>query len=316
MLYKISVIVPIYKVLPYIKECVNSILGQTYHNIEVILVDDGSPDECGMVCDEFQKMDNRVVVIHQKNSGLSAARNAGIDIASGDFILFVDGDDWIIPSAIEWLVECQRNTNADVIQGCFFREEIDLKEEDRAVKIFKGRDFLLSDFFKTEAWLNLYNKNCFVNAKFPVGILHEDVALVYKIMYEAERVAYTNIKFYFYRKRSNSIITECFNEKRLVIIDIIEDQIAFYKERNEMELLNKAYYSYYSVLLDCAWKVKKISDGKKIRKQIICKYRENIINFVKIDFLQFKTKLLLIISFLFPDVWKYTEMISEKIRMV
>lgn len=307
MLYKVSVIIPIYKVLPFIDECINSVLQQTYDNIEIILVDDGSPDECGKICDKYQKIDKRVKTIHQENGGLSAARNAGLDIATGDFILFVDGDDLIVPNAIEWLIECQRNSDADIVQGRFFRDKKELETVHSEIELFSGRDFLLSAYFRTEACINLYRSTCFINMRFPIGILHEDVALIYKIVYKAKRVAYTNVKFYYYRQRSNSIMTKDFDKKNLIIIDLIEEQICFYRSHNEKELLDKAYYSYYSVLLDCAWKVKKLPDGKKIKKQIINKYRCNYINFIKIGFLRFRTKFLLTITFLVPNIWKYSE---------
>ena len=314
MEYKVSVIIPVYKVLPYIHECVDSVLQQTYGNIEIILVDDGSPDECGKICDDYRKRDNRVVVIHQENAGLSAARNTGLDVAGGDFVLFVDGDDFIIPNAIEQLLECQRKTNADIVQGSFFRDRNDVKSESADIKVFSGREFLLSNYFRTEACFNLYKYSCFIDVRFPTGILHEDVALIYKIMYKAKRIAYTDFKFYFYRQRSDSIMTDTFSNRRLVIINLIEEQIDFYKSHNEMELLDKAYFSYYSVLLDCVWKARTLPNSKTVRKEIIKKYRDNYRNFIKISFLMPKTKFLLTVSYLFPDIWKITEMITNQLH--
>ena len=111
---KISIIIPVYNVETYIHKCIGSVLAQTYRNIEVILVDDGSPDNSGIICDEYAKKDKRVIVIHKKNGGLSDARNAGIDAATGDYIVFVDSDDYIAPDMIEKLYETQKRNNADI----------------------------------------------------------------------------------------------------------------------------------------------------------------------------------------------------------
>jgi len=274
-------------------------------------VDDGSPDACGKICDEYQEKDSRIVVIHRQNGGLSAARNSGLDIATGEFMLFVDSDDYIIPDAIERLLECQDKTEADIVQGCFFRDTSEIKEEAVDIKQFTGREFLASDFFRTEACLNLFNKKCFENDRFPIGILHEDVALMYKVIYKSECVAYSNIKFYFYRQRSDSIMTEHFNKKRLVIIDLYEEQIEFYKQRNEKELLDKAYFSYYSNLLDCIWKVRELPDKKALRKKYIKKFRDNIQHFISIAWLRPQTKLLLLLCYINADLWKVSEIITQ-----
>ena len=116
---KVSVIVPVYKVEKYLKTCINSIRNQTYTDIEIILVDDGSPDMCGKICDEFKREDNRIVVVHKTNEGLGRARNSGLDVASGEFICFVDSDDWLVESAIEKWVYYVNKHNADIVMCNF-----------------------------------------------------------------------------------------------------------------------------------------------------------------------------------------------------
>ena len=119
----ISIIVPIYNVEDYLKRCIDSILGQTYKNLEVILVDDGSPDKCGKICEEYKLIDSRIKVIHKKNGGLSSARNNGLDIATGDFIGFVDSDDYIERNMYESLIEALNNNNADIATCGIIRED-------------------------------------------------------------------------------------------------------------------------------------------------------------------------------------------------
>src|SRR5574344_122915 len=132
----VSIIVPVYKVEPYLKRCLDIILNQTYKNIEIILVDDGSPDKCPQICDEYAKKDNRIIVIHQENGGLSAARNTGLDIAKGEYISFVDSDDWVHLQYIEVLLTSALKENADIIIGNHIRVNNSLiQHEDKYLNI-------------------------------------------------------------------------------------------------------------------------------------------------------------------------------------
>lgn len=210
---KISVIVPVYNVEKYLSKCVESILNQTYKDIELILVDDGSLDNSGNICDNYAKNDNRIKVIHKENGGLSSARNAGLDIASGEYISFVDSDDWIDENTYEELVKKIVTTNADII--CFAGEKTDgtsVYERCFDCKgdgvILNGRDVvkeILLDKIGSQVVKGLYHAKCWKDLKFPVGRLYEDIPVTYKAFEKAERVAFVYKPFYKYRINPNSI---------------------------------------------------------------------------------------------------------------
>ncbi len=210
----VSVVVPIYKVETYLHECVNSILSQTYKDIEVILVDDGSPDRCPRICDEYAELDSRVRVIHQSNGGLSSARNSGISLAKGDWLVFVDSDDFIDITMLETLVEIQKRTEATIV-SCGFTSFIDgekpqKKEEQNACeKIFSSHE-AVADMFSSSgigcnAWCKMYHKDTFCNVQYPIGVLCEDKATTYKVYLNASKIVHTSKKLYYYRLRKNSI---------------------------------------------------------------------------------------------------------------
>lgn len=155
----ISIIVPVYGVAPYLRSCIESMMGQTHRNLEIILVDDGSPDECGRICDEYARQDGRIVVIHQENGGVSAARNAGLRAATGAWIGFVDGDDWIEPDMYSYLLERALACRADVVQCGFYMEEgrssetLFCADEERVIR-GSARNFKMSD------WKEISNSAC------------------------------------------------------------------------------------------------------------------------------------------------------------
>lgn len=209
----ISIIVPIYKVEKYLEHCVNSILNQTVKDIEVILVDDGSPDNCGAICDELAKIDNRIRVIHKPNGGLSDARNAGIDIAEGKYIGLVDSDDYIAPTMYEKLLKALEENDADASM-CYACNIYDDDMEFVACKIgevevFDGEDILDALFSKklnNFAWNKLYKRELFNNIRYPFGKIYEDLFTTYKIFGNCKRVALDSSQMYYYRIRRDSIM--------------------------------------------------------------------------------------------------------------
>ena len=235
----ISIIVPIYKVELYMDECIESIVNQTYKKIEIILVDDGSPDNCPKKCDEWAKRDSRIRVIHKKNGGLSDARNIGIKNANGNYITFVDGDDIINRKMIEILYNNMIDEDADVSVCQFYnfihkKDQINAKEEIRnnEVCVFFGNEKfnnLYNEKFinTTAAWAKIYKKKIFDNIKFPNGKLHEDVWIAHYILDAAQKIIYTSAKLYYYRHREFSI-TATFSEKRLDELNAYKDRMLFF----------------------------------------------------------------------------------------
>ena len=222
----ISVIVPVYNVEKYLRRCIDSIINQTYTNLEIILVDDGSPDNCGKICDEYADKDSRIKVIHQQNGGLSAARNAGLDIATGDYIGFVDSDDYIAPEMYEKLYEALVQSDADV-SICNFQR---VDEEGNRLKT---REKINNDIFTnyqalTELQGNkglcfiivcnkLFNKALFNEVRFPLGKKCEDNYIAHKLIYNSKRAVCIDDILYYYLQRETSIMSNitlefCFDE--------------------------------------------------------------------------------------------------------
>ena len=256
----ISVIVPIYKVEKYLDKCVESIINQTYSKIEIILVDDGSPDRCGQMCDEYAIKDNRIKVIHKKNGGLSDARNVAIDIAAGEWITFVDSDDYITDDYIETLYNLVVKNHCEVsvaLHSCFMDgQEPTCKNKPIIEKIYQPLEAVEQMFyqeqFDTAAWAKLYHRRLFESGiRYPKGLLFEDLPTTYRLMLISNWVAFINKDVYFYCLRSSSIEGAPYNPKKfnsaMNISKLMDADLANKKE------LEKAYrcrkFSFYFHIL-------------------------------------------------------------------
>lgn len=311
----VSVIVPVYNVREYLEECWNSIVKQTYDNIEIILVDDGSTDESGKMCDEFAKEEARVIVIHRENGGLSAARNSGLDVCNGEYITFVDSDDVIAPNMVSAMVSVMDETKADIVQceGGRFADEADILKiqncGQEGIEVFRGKDFVGDVDFKDMACGKLYRHTIWCNVRFREGIIHEDFALIYRLFYEASLVARVGQPFYFARKRVGSIMQLGFRRESLILIELSEERIDFFRGKNEKELLDKAYISYYGYLLTFYNQMLRSAYFEREEKVCVCnsllrKYRSNILCFLSIKSIKLKSKLKLASCFFVPRLWK------------
>jgi glycosyltransferase involved in cell wall biosynthesis len=243
----ISIIVPIYKVEKYLKKCIESILKQTYKNIEIILVDDGSPDNCGEICDDYKQMDKRIKVIHKNNGGLSEARNYGIREARGDYLLFVDSDDFIAENICEILINNINKYSADMAICNFYyvfenkkaiKNEMSSKKDAQVLE----KENIIREYFLNYsvdlnvAWNKLYKKDIFKGKNailFPVGKLHEDTYIMYKIYYNLNRLVRINEPLYYYRQRNDSIISSFSIKNVEDIIGYIKDYYIFSKNVDE-----------------------------------------------------------------------------------
>ncbi len=208
----ISIIVPVYKTESYLRKCLNSIVNQTYKNLEIILVDDGSPDNCGKICDEYAARDSRVKVIHQKNRGLSAARNAGLKIATGEYIGFTDSDDWIENDMFETLYLGALKYGTDIaVCGFFYVKGTQYRELREEHTVLLSREdalhhLLLDNTITNHAWNKLYKRELFDDVCYPEGRTFEDVATTYKLFEKADKIVFLNSSKYYYLQRDNSII--------------------------------------------------------------------------------------------------------------
>lgn len=236
----ISIIVPVYNVEDYLETCLKSIIAQSYENIEIILVDDGSKDNSGQICDAYAKKDLRIKVIHKKNGGLSDARNEGLKYATGNFIIFVDSDDVISDDLVKYLYGLIIDTGADIgicdPVHCYPGHTIEFQLE-QCRKIFNSEDaqleMLYQRSFLVAAWGKIYKRKCFENIKFPVGMLFEDSAVMYKIFDKVEKIVYGDAKLYGYMHREGSITTKKFSKKDCDILIISQEIVNFYKVKSQ-----------------------------------------------------------------------------------
>jgi len=252
----ISVIIPIYKVENYLRRCVDSVLSQTYSNIEIILIDDGSPDRCGEICDEYAKKDGRIKVIHKENGGLSDARNAGIEIAQGKYITFLDSDDWIHPKYLERLYNLLKATAAD-ISVCNFtrtsREDVQKEESNPVINVFTNLEALehLTDELYVQmvvAWGKLYKRKLFDGIRFPVGKIHEDEFTTYKLLYKAKRVVVTSEQLLYYWQREDSIMGAGFNiRNRYHAAQAFMERAEFFDKIGLIKARDKTYKSAFEI---------------------------------------------------------------------
>jgi len=203
----ISVIVPVYNVEPYLRECLDSILAQTFRDLEVILVDDGSTDGSGRICDEYQRKDNRIVVFHAENHGLSAARNLGIDNAHGEWLMFVDSDDWVKPEFCMLPYQTAIEHKADMVIFGIMRVHRDLTESliDLELNGEVTQEQAVS-YGRNAAWNKLYRRELFDGIRYPARRLYEDALTTYKTIYQAKKIIFLNIPLYYYRSRDGSIV--------------------------------------------------------------------------------------------------------------
>jgi len=233
--YLVSIIVPVYKVENYLRACIDSIVNQTYHNIEVLLVDDGSPDRCGAICDEYADRYAFVRALHKENEGQSEARNYAALIASGDFIVFVDSDDIIVKEHVEHLVQIQKKYDADlVIGGGFYwydRTELiapSANWEDYPIGVEETLKRLnYNQGMGAMPWSKLYRRELVLAHPYPKGRIYEDLATTYKIVCDCQRIAYTNRQIYYWRQRSGSTMHMGFDERQMQALLATKEQIEF-----------------------------------------------------------------------------------------
>lgn len=268
----VSIIVPIYKVEKELDRCVQSILKQTYKNIELILVDDGSPDQCPEMCDKYAKRDKRIVTIHKKNGGLSDARNAGLDIAQGEYVAFIDSDDWVSENFIEDLIHNLKDTEADIsICGYII---IDDMEKMRSYTVKKEREVLehedsIRELFSQKKFncmvcTKLYKKELFDKIRFPKGKLFEDIAISLPLFERCERCVITNKKMYYYFQRQEGIVNSKFTKQKLDMLEFSHRMVDYsHKHDHKYDMEAEAFYlKAVLMLLIQAYKDIMVEDAK------------------------------------------------------
>jgi glycosyltransferase involved in cell wall biosynthesis len=335
---KLSIIVPIYNVENYVRQCINSILNQTYTNFELILVDDGSTDKSGKICDEYSIKDTRIKVIHKENGGLSSARNSGLDIATGDLIGFIDGDDFIEDDMYEVMYQLLVEFNADIVE-CNFKKVMEKSlnplENDEIYdgKIEIGDNWfalkkLLEQPIRNVAWNKLYKRELFVNLRYP-NKLYEDGFLTYKLFYKQKKYVFVNLDKYNYVQREDSIMGKqrTYTLKNLDGLEVQEERYHFLKSKtNDDYILKLAEYNlfrqikyHYNMMQDLK---DQIDQENKYREMLKSKIAENYTAFFTNDRLTKYKKLIsfsksnfLIFDFIFSN-YKYYIIYMEIIGII
>lgn len=268
----ITIVVPVYKVEKYLSRCVNSILNQTYQDFEILLVNDGSPDNCGKICDEYAEKDNRIFVIHQNNAGLSAARNTGInwfyEQGRSDYITFVDSDDWLHPEYLRILMNgiTENETKISVCNYKGVTAEIPHKSYDNIeYELTSPEDFLVNHSWQYNyAWGKLYHKDVFDDVRYPIGKIFEDTFTTYKVLHKCEKIAYTDLQLYYYFQNKQGISHSPWKPSELVIFDAMQDQLKFYKEKG----LQKAFEKEFQLFVNHhAYQIVRIKENKNNLKK-------------------------------------------------
>ena len=259
---KVTVIVPVYNVVDYLPQCVESIARQTYAHLEIILVDDGSTDGSGPLCDEYAAHDPRIRVIHKVNGGLSDARNAALDVMTGEFVTMVDGDDYIADDCVETLLRLLQDTASDFAVGRWRMfddvnglpddntdtDQVTIYSQDQAIKKIFYQDTLTNS-----ACSRLFRASLFDQVRFPEGLLYEDLAVVYPLLQQVKKVAYTDHLVYFYRQHQSSI-TGHFTIQRTHVLDILETlEQSLAQERSQYlpAVKSRLLSAYFNILLLC-----------------------------------------------------------------
>ena len=259
----ISVIVPVYNIEAYIEKCILSITGQSYKNLEIIIVDDGSTDASGSICDKYAVLDSRITVIHKANGGLSEARNCALDIAKGDYISFVDGDDRIHPQMYEILLKCIEHHKADMICCEYSSDENDLKRQYEValptMKLKTGTEAIIDlAGVYAMAWNKLYRKAIFDDIRYPKNKLHEDEYVIHEVLYKANLVGIIDLPLYFYSVREDSIISKVNEDRIFDAIGAFESRIRFAKDNDWKEVIPASVVQYCDY---CMRWYKLINDG-------------------------------------------------------
>ncbi len=253
----ISVIVPIYNNENHLKRCINSLITQTYQNIEILLIDDGSTDNSLNVCKEYIKKDTRIILYHQDYLGVSEARNKGLELSKGDYIIFLDGDDEAHPDYVKKLYDTLVQNDLDIAVGCLLRirngQPVNKGAVTDSIQVFNGKNIQMKTFERNRYFYmvvcgKLFKKGLFEDLKFPKDRINEDESLIYQLYWKSTKIGVIDDYLYFYHFNGESITEKKYNIHRLDGFYMLEEKFAFYKERGLDSYANKTASEYFSQL--------------------------------------------------------------------
>lgn len=308
---KISIVIPVYKTEPYIQQCVESVLSQTFEAFELILVDDGSPDNSGAICDEYAQTDHRIKVIHQENQGQATARNKALDwifsYSDSEYITFVDSDDWVHPRYLELLysalLKCKTNISQcryKVVNSWIEPENV---YDARIINVTPGEQY--SDWYSAFFWGKLFHKNCFLNVRFPEGKIFEDVLIWYKMLFRFGEVAIVDAELYYYFQRSDGTTNRTWTSDKLAQIEAWEDQLTFAQKYGDKSVLQM-------VLRRLCWVYKhqceEITTSNLISEKERKQYRSRLLKRMRFILLKYRKELKGIDIYKEYTAWAYNKL--------
>lgn len=285
----VSIVIPVYNTQDYLERCISSALNQTHQNMQIILINDGSTDNSGAMCDAYAEIDSRVEVIHQENAGQSAARNIGLDKINGQWVTFLDSDDYISKHFVEINLAACLQHNADIsVSGHVIDYNGNICEDgfDKSTQVecITNREAVIRHFSKKGALFNmacgkLYRVSLWNDLRFPVGKMWEDLFISHRVLYTSERVAVLDVRLYAYYMAPGSLMRKPFNIKRLDALDAWSESIRFYEHANEPEFADIAQRIYCNRLFDAYGMCRKLLPDeseihKQLRRQAIATYKK------------------------------------------
>lgn len=311
---KVSIIIPVYKVEQYLRNCINSIINQSYNDWEMILIDDGSPDNCPTICDEYAKSDSRIKVIHKTNGGLSSARNAGLSITTGNYIMFVDSDDFL---HIDTLADCMKiatEENAEIVQFGFIRgtatsfPEIAQNEK---IQIFDNHSIFESRIQKIIMCGKLYKKELWYGIKMPHDKINEDDYTTWKLYYRSNKTVYLDTPYYYYTINPTSIMA---GQKKVLRLDFIEaylERISFFEKESELLLTDLSKWRFCLPLMLNYIR----GNVKKSDLPVLLKYfRRNVGAAIKCSKVPFIHRFLFSIFSIWPQTFRFAFVLIGKAK--
>ena len=277
----ISIIIPVYKVEKYLDKCIKSIVSQTYSNLEIVLVDDGSPDKSGLICDKWATLDSRIRVVHQKNAGAGAARNVALKLAQGEFISFVDSDDYLSVNMFKNLLSYFEE-DIDIVECEFISVEEDdvlfIDEKSVQARVFSSeeamREHIADHYFRQLIWNKLYRRSCIKNVYFPEGKKIDDEFWMYKVIGRAKQLVHCNEKLYAYRQQDNSVMHMLKPENRIQAIEAKGYRHQYIKEKFPRLTL----MSYDCLVMSCIYQIQRVyRTGTKDDVQKVLEYSKKVL---------------------------------------
>ena len=323
----ISVIIPIYNAEKYLEKCLTSILNQDCKNIELLLIDDGSTDNSGSICDYYAQRYSNVFAYHKKNNGSASARNYGLALSKGDYISFVDADDYLNRNFFNILLNLAIRHDADIVQCDYITVKEYVEESAEAQTTIDECYNRITEYQNTDVlkmfcnkksyikeavlWNKIYKKELFEGLRFPENKYVDDEFLICQIIYRAQKIIDVDLKLYYYYMSENSQMRSNPTIKNIDVVEVIENQLNFFDEVNQRTLYNMLLYRYYSSISSSIYLIKRYFPTEKDILKVLVDKKKNWYNALLVKEISLKDKILLTIRILYPGLFEY---IHKKVK--